>query len=145
MLKGSAVTATVEIGAEAEPLRLHHGHIPRRLTIEAREIAQHRPKARAQQVAPLGEEAAEIGAGIFETAVFHRNREGHLRGGRLDSEMFEQGRQIGIGRFIVDNETGIDAAGAVRRRDMNGVGMSTCPVIGFVERHAMALAQQPGT
>ena len=65
--EGGAVAGTGEIFVEAdgaEPLHRAGG-----LAVEADEIGQHGPEAGAEQIAFLGEEAAEVGAGIFEAAL----------------------------------------------------------------------------
>ena len=144
-LEGGAVPPMVEISAEAQPLGFHQPKVPGGLGIEAAEVAQHRPEARTDQVEALSEEPAEIGAGIFKTTIIHRHREGHLGRHRRHAEMPEQGGQIGIGLFIVDDETGVDAERAVGGLHRDRVGVSARPLIHLVDRHAMALAQQPCT
>ena len=54
-------------------------------------------------------------------------------------EMIEQRREIRIGRFVVDDEPGVDRDAA----DVHRVAVPSEPGIGFIERDVMALRQKP--
>jgi hypothetical protein len=50
--------------------------------------------------------------------------ERHLGGRRLDAELGEEPRQLGIGRVVEDQETGVDAVADAVERDPDGVGVA---------------------
>ncbi len=57
--------------------------------------------------------------------------------------MCEQGGEIGIGRLVVDYESGIDRNGPATRRRIDGVAMASDPAILLVHGHIVSLVQQP--
>ncbi len=143
--KRLAVAACVEIIAQRLAGERRGLCVPRRLGIEAAEIAQHRPEARAEQIAPLREEAREAGAAVFQASLVERDGEGHFRRLGRDAEMGHQRREIGVGRLVIDDEAGVDRhIRAAVLHDIDRVGMPAEPRRAFVQRDVMSLRQQPG-
>ena len=112
-----------------------------RQSVEPAEIAQHAQKTRAEQVAPLREHAAQIGAAPFDMAAAARicglDRERHVRGAGRNVQFGKQGDQRGIGAFVEYQEAGInpmaDRQPIDRQTDVDGVGMPA-EVIGSLEQ-----------
>ncbi len=126
-------------------------HLPRRgirqkfvgFAIEAHRVAQHAPIIAFQKRGRLRDEARQR-SGIFEPAVVERHRERHFAGARRHVEVAEQGREIGIVRFVVDDEARIDRHRAAGRFDFDRVRVATDPRLAFIDRHAMMACEQPG-
>ena len=136
--KGRAHAQLVEVGAQrgvAQP-----GQIARRATIEPHQIAQHSPEARADQIALLGEQPAQIAPGIFQPATVQRYGKAHVGGAGRHAQMVEQGGQVGVGGGVVDDEAGVDRVAA----DFQCVAVATQPWRSFEQLHLVHPGQQPG-
>ncbi len=142
--EGIAVAALTEIVAEADLFGLETGGIARCLAVEPRQVGQHRPESRPQDIRRLAEQPPEAGARILQGAVVHRDREGHVRGAGRHAEQVEQRREVRIRLAVEDDEAGVDrnAAAADRRHDR--VGMPADPVGALEDGDVVALIQQPG-
>jgi hypothetical protein len=58
--------------------------------------------------------------------------------------MGEDGRQMGIGLAVIDQETGIDRMTDAVHGHIDGIGVAAEICRGFVEGHLVLLRQQPG-
>ena len=52
------------------------------------------------------------------------NREAHLRFLPVDPQLAEQAHKARIGAIVVDDKSGIDGPGALRRGDIHGGGVA---------------------
>ena len=142
--EGAAVASRVEIGAQAHAGPIQRRHIARRLAIKPQQVLQHAPEARTQQVAPLGEQPAQVGAGIFQSAIAQRHRERHLRCLGRHAEVPEQRRQVRIGLLVVNDETGVHHDRTGRPRHIDRIAVTAEAIGLLVHGHVMATRQQPG-
>ena len=139
--EGLAEALALQILAQGHVAVAQGGHAAGRRAIEAQDLLQHRPEARAEQVATLGEQG---GRRIFEPAQIQGHGEGHVGGPRLKPQMGEQGDQVRIGGVVEDDEAGVHRRLSGRGADVHGVGMAPQAVVALVDRHVVALRQQPG-
>ena len=139
--KGAAIALLIEKRAEAE--RRHSLQLAGRLAVEPQEVAQHQKETGTDQVAPLREQAVEIGASIFQAASVERDRKGHL--GRLgrDTEMREKCRQVWVGGLIEDDEPGVDGLRTVAAGDIDRVGVPAETRCALEDGDTMPLAEKP--
>ncbi|KAF0123489.1 MAG: putative cyclopropane-fatty-acyl-phospholipid synthase [Xanthobacteraceae bacterium] len=136
--EGLAIAAGPQVVAERHHAVVEAGRIARRLTIEAQQILEHRPEPRAQDVAPLGEQACEVRAAVFELAAVEGDGEGHLGRQRRHVEMIEKRAEIGIGRLVEDDEAGVHRQrGPVGGGNVDRVGMAAQPRVTLEEGDVM--------
>ena len=101
-------------------------------SVEAHHIGQHAPKARVDEVAPLGEHAVQVGAAPLQSFAIqcarHLDRKRHVRRRRLYVEIGKQLDQVGVGAFVEDQKTRVHPMRdhALRRgqRDIHRVGVA---------------------
>ncbi len=127
-----------QILAQTHPRRGGLRQHRRCLAVEAQRIAQHPPVIAPRQHGRLGDEPREA-ARIFERAAIERDRKTHIALRRLHAEVAEEGAQIGIVRFVIDDEPGIDR----RSADVDRMAMAADPVFALIERHAVVARQEP--
>ncbi len=138
------IAVLVEIGAKRQCFGGVILEQPRSLGVETPDVAQHAPEAGPECIGLLGEQAAQIGARIFQRTAIGGNGERHVAGLRRDVQMPEQGDQIGIGLLVIHDEAGIDRYRAGRTVGLHGVGVTADPALAFENRDLMALAEKPG-
>ena len=141
--ESSAIAAGREIVAKRHAGPAPREHVARRVPIEAGDVLQHRPEARAHQIAALGEKTGQAGATIFEPAFVQRHGEGHLGRLRRDAKMVHQRNEVRICRLVVDDETGIDRRLAAASGDTNRVGVAAEARSGLEQHHVVSPPQQP--
>ena len=140
--KGLAVAARFEILAKRR--QANPGDLARGVAVEAHDVAQHRPESEFDDIASLGEQTGDAGAGIFEIASANGNRKRHFRWPARRPQMREQRLQVGIGRLVVNDEAGVDGRRPRRGRAFDGVAVAARPALRLEHRHFMPSAEQPG-
>ncbi|MND60482.1 hypothetical protein D3C80_517120 [compost metagenome] len=139
--EGRGVACLTEIVTERD---LQHIRLIQKgggLLVEFENVAQHGPEAGPDDVSFLPEKSFQAGAAIFEPAITHGCCKRHVRSDRRHVQMFEQGHQVWIIGFIIDDEAGIDCDAAALYFDIHGIGMTTQPVRGFVKSDIIAFRQ----
>ena len=142
--EGVAVAVGTEVVLQRHAVGLEPRQVLRRLAIEAGDVGQHAQEPRRQQVALLGEDAAQAEAGIFERPVVQRDRQRHVGLDVRHAEVGQQGREVRVVGLVVDDEAGVDRDGAVEARRLGGVGVATKPRIGLEQGHVVPPGQEPG-
>ena len=115
-----------------------------RQAVEADDLAQQSPEGRLQQIAPLGEERGQAVAVVLQAAGRVVDREAHLRFLPADPQLAEQAHKARIGAIVVDDKSGIDGPGALRRGDIHGGGVAARRGARFEQRYLMVSGQSPG-
>ena len=118
--------------------------------VKAHHLTQHAPKARIDQVAPLGKHRVERGAAPLQSTVqgvgWHLDRKRHVRRRCGDPQLRKKRDQLRVGALVKDQETRVHSVGdgALGRiqRDIHGVGMATKVVSGLEQTH-LRLVFQP--
>ncbi len=110
----------------------------RRRLIEAHDIPHHRPEARPDDVAFLGNQLTEAAAAILQPPPIQRNAERHIGRFGLDPEMIKQRNKVGISRLIVDDEAHIDRHRLPAVHDIDRVRMPAKPGFSLEERDICA-------
>ena len=134
---------TMQIEPFAERPALGGSRRPRRQAVKPHQLAQHRPKTRPQQIAPLREQGGQAMAAIFQPAMIQRHGERHAARLRGNIQMPEQRRQIRIGRLVINDEAHIHRHGPGFCRHIHRIAMATGQCRLFVERYAVPAAKQP--
>ena len=104
LLEGGTIAAGGQVVAEIEVVVFNRRQVRRRLAVEAHKIAQHRPEPRSPQVRSLGEKGRQTVAAIFDPTAVQADGEAHVRGAGGDVEMIEEGDEVRIAGFVVDDE-----------------------------------------
>ncbi len=95
--------------------------------VEAQDLGQHLQKARAQQIAPLREHAAQRTAAPFQAraaiGLRHLHGKRHLGGSRGHLQLLEQTRQQRIGAVVEDQKSGVHALAHAAQRQVHRVGV----------------------
>ncbi len=139
VLERAAVALRIEIVAQTRQAAFQRAGVGRRVAVEPGEVREHRPESGAHQVAPLGEEAEDIVAPVFQRPVLEADRETHVGGLGRNAQVIEQGHEIGIVRFVVDDEAHVHRCRSRRRGCIRREAVPAQPVSGLVERDAVAL------
>ena len=115
----------------------------RRFAIEPEQVAQHAPESRRHQIAPLAEQAIEIGGVVLQAAGLVAHGETHR--GRLgrDVEFREQRVQQRIVLGIVDDEAGVDRMATSVQLDIVGVRVAAQIIVRLEQHDLMVPGQQP--
>ena len=141
--EGAAVAARLQVVVQRQ-VAAGLG-VARGFPVEAQQVAQHRPEARTQQVGALGEEAVQVGAGVFQRAAVQAHREGHVRRARRHLQVAEQRAQVGIGRLVVDDEAGVHRHARAPVRRVDRVAVAADAAVRLEDLDVVAPGQQPGT
>mmetsp|Transcript_3279 Transcript_3279/g.11507 ORF Transcript_3279/g.11507 Transcript_3279/m.11507 type:complete len:308 (+) Transcript_3279:2464-3387(+) len=112
--------------------------------VEAQQVGEHAPEVRAQQVAALGEDRAQIAAAPLHVLARHLGREAHVAFSDIDAQLLEQLDQQRVGAFVEDQEAGVHAVRDALQRDVDRVGVAAGVVTGFEQRDVSVAAQRPG-
>ena len=93
--------------ADATGVQVSHG-----FPVEAHDVPDHGHESPGQQVAALGEQGIEIGAGVFQPGLLVADAEAHGGGFAAHAQAVQQGNELRIGPVIEDNKAGIDGVAA---------------------------------
>ncbi len=96
--------------------------------VEAGNVLQHAPKARAQQVAFLGKHAGEGAAAPFQrrcpVGTGRLDGERHLGGHRIDGQVLKELGQQGVGAVVEHQKAGVHAVRDAVQAQVHRVGMA---------------------
>ncbi len=142
LAEGAAIAASCEEVAEAQASLLGGQPTPA-LGVEAQDVGQHPMEARPHQVAALGEQSPEGGAGIFDTTAIDADAERHVAGVAGHAQLLEQLAKIGIIALVEHDEAGVDRPVLALPPDARRIAVAAQPGFGLIERDVVALPQQP--
>lgn len=108
------------------------------------DVPQHPPVPGHDEVAGVSHHLQKRVARVFAVPAIKRNAETHQRRRGRHIEVVKQRHQVWISGGVVDNKARIHGNRPVGCQTVNRVGMTANAVLGFNERHVMALRQQPG-
>ena len=117
--------------------------------VEAQHIAQHGPKARAQQVAALGKHGVEGGPVPFQAGrpigARHLHRKRHVRRRAGHAQIGQQGDQPRVGALVEHQKPGVHAVGgrlaAAGQGHVHGVGVAA-KVVSRLKQADLGMAMQ---
>ena len=100
--------------------------------VEAQQVRQHAPEARACQVAALGKHGGKAGAAPLQRPApanaGHLHRERHVRARLRHAQIGKQLQELGVGAFVEDQKPRVhpvgDRAVGAGQRDIDRVGMA---------------------
>ena len=140
--KRAAVAVGIQVVVErlvARDLRIARG-----LAVEPQQVAQHGPEAGARQVVLLREQAAQVGARVFEPASVQAHCERHVRGRGRHGQVLEQRGEVRVRGLVVDDEAGVHWHPAFPAWRVHGMAVAAQPGLALEHRDLVALGQQPG-
>lgn len=112
--------------------------------IEAVDVFEEEPESRAEEIATLGEEVIDAGAGEFDVGGSVLDTEGHGGGADGDLQLVEEPAEVGIGDAIKNHEAGVEGGGLTGFGDVDGVGMAAGVVVLFEEGDVKKRMQEVG-
>ena len=123
--------------------------------VKAQQLAQHAPKARAQQIAALGKHRGQVRAtplqrlGPQRTCAGHLHRKRHVRMGAGHLQLIEQSDQAGIRALVEHQKARVHTMGdraplRIGQRHIHRVRVATKVVADFKQADPCLLAQPVG-
>ena len=141
-LEGLAVAIALQVFTQGlavtDPPRVEVCH---RFLIESQDVPHHGEKTPGEQVAALGEQAVEIGAGIFESGLLVPYTETHGGGLAGDPQAVHESNEVGVGPVIEDYEAGVDGVVAGAQFHIHRGGVATDSLAGLKHRYLVSCAQ----
>ena len=141
-----AVTATAHVVAQGFVLsgRIVEGGDG--FAVEAVDRSEHPIETRTEEIAALGEEVVEGGAGEFEPSVGVTHAERHVGFFDRDVELGEEAGEVRVGHLVEDHKTGVDGheAASAGLGGGDGIGVAAGVVVLFEQGEVEVTVEKMG-